>query len=787
MYNSIIKAVYLALPFTYLLLSAAPVAAQQTPAFAGEIQKDIKDSKAAWPAPTLPPKKAPNVLIWMIDDAGFGHLGPYGSKIETPNLDQLASVGVRYNNFHATPVCSASRATLLTGRNPHRSHVGAHAGASVGFPGYDAHKPDSIATIASMLKEQGYVTYALGKWDHLPTEDTTPAGPFEYWPSGQGFDRFYGFLAADSDNFQPTLWQDHTPVKTPNAPNYHLTTDMADKAIDWIAARDAMPDKVPFFMYWATGAVHAPHHAPKEYIDHYRGRFDEGWDAMREHLLTREINLGIVPTGTPLPPRPEGMQPWANLSAKEKKSYARAMEAFAAQLTHADEQFGRIIQYLRHSGELENTLVIVTSDNGASAEGGVNGTHSEHMFFNGFQATVEENLNYYDSWGGPETYPHVPMGWAVAGNTPFRYYKQTAYEGGSRVPLIISWPEGIAQAGAIRNQYHFISDIAPTILAAAQLPFPNTVNHVAQEPFDGVDMRYSFNQPDAPSPRRIQYYDTFGNRAIYADGWKAVNKHRVKTWDLPEQLELDDSKWELYNLNNDFSELTNLADESPQKLTAMIDLFDQEAKKNQVYPIISTPMEVNKLIKEIVGQRMMARGALYVYKAPIARLPEIISPPLNALPYELTASINLSSAQAGTLSGPIFAIGGRHGGMSLYLADGKVKYLYHNVEGTKTVLDSNVSLPEGDSTIQLVFDKNDDSGGDMTMRINGKDVASNTIPGPLPNIFTLHETFDIGSDTGTLVSQEYAASPEFEGQLNELRIQLKLPLIARMLMKLQGN
>ena len=743
-----------------------------TDGFSGVINTELQDSTPDWPDPKLPQDGSPNVLIWMIDDAGIGHVGAFGGVVETPNLDKLAGDGLSFTNFHATPVCSASRAALLTGRNPHRAHIGAHSGAAIGFPGYDAHIPESMASIADILGSVGYATYALGKWDQLPTEDATAAGPFDYWPSGQGFDKFYGFLAADTDNFNPNLWTDHSPLNLPvDDPTYHLSADMADKAIQWISDRESLPRKPPFLMYWASGAIHAPHHAPSSLIKYYNGRFDEGWDKARNDILAKQKALGVVPANTRLSPRPDGMPPWDSLTASQKKSYARAMEVLAAQMTYTDQQFGRILQHLENSGELDNTLIIVVSDNGASAEGGLHGTFSEHMFFNGRHPDVETNLTYYDKWGGPETYPHVPMGWAVVGNTPFRYYKQTAFEGGTRVPMILSWPKGIKPRGEVRDQYHFITDIAPTILAAAQIAQPEEVAGVKQETFDGVDMSYAFDDPTRRSKRETQYIEKMGNRSIYSQGWKAVNNHRPKTWEMPPSVTLHNN-WELYHLENDINELNNLAEKHPEKLKNLLSLFDREATANNVYPIISSPSATRNIIMADMMKSIGDRSGLYTYRTPVSRIPEKLAPPI-MMGSSIKATIGLTPDQT-KMTGPIFAVGGRLGGISLYLVNGRAHFMYRNVDNHVSAITAPSPLPTGESAVDVEIVRLL-NGAHAMMRTNGKTVGEVKIPGPLAGMFSLHETFDVGSDSGSPVAYEYVESPEFSGDLKELRIQISAP------------
>lgn len=747
-------------------------AAEQPVGFKSVINKELDGSTQHWPDPKVPPEGTPNILVWVIDDAGIGHIGSFGGVIETPNLDRLAQRGLRFSNFHATPVCSASRAALLTGRNPHKVHIGSHAGGAVGFPGYDAHIPSSMATIAAIMQKEGFSTFAIGKWDHLPTEDTSPAGPFDYWPSGQGFDRFYGFLAADTDNFEPTLWSDHSPVDYPREDvEYHLSKDMANKAIDWISARSLLVPAPPFFLYWATGAIHAPHHAPDDMLRHYRGRFDAGWDVMRAQILERQKELGIVPENTELPPRPEGMPAWDSLGDRERTLYARAMEALAAQMTYTDQQFGRILEHLEETGELDNTIVVVVSDNGASAEGGLYGAFSEHLFFNNRYSRVEENLEYLDIWGQKGTYPHVPLGWAVAANTPFRYYKQTAYEGGTRVPMILSFPNGMSRTGEVRDQFHFISDITPTLLTLVGIAPPEKLSGVTQEPFDGVDMTYLLEDGHQASRRTVQYFEIMGNRAIYQDGWKAVNGHRTKTWELPEHSQLHD-KWELYHVAEDINELEDLAETHGEKLEAMKQLFDREARDNNVYPIGSSPGHLGRLVMEREMKQLQQRGGVFKYTSPISRIPETLAPRVSNSAYELKAEVTVSSnLKPADVNGPIFAVGGNLGGVTLFLSEGRVHYLYRNVDNSITHLASQQTLPAGDAIIEISY-KPQGKGAVGTMRVNDKTVGDFEVQGPLARAFSLHETFDVGMDSGTLVAEGFEAAHELTVELKELQVRM---------------
>jgi arylsulfatase len=754
-------------------------AASQTPGssaasgepFAGVIGRTLEESTPAWPEQPRPPQGAPNILVWMLDDVGFGQLGAFGGLVETPNLDRIAQEGLRFANFHATPICSASRAAFLTGRNSHRVHMGGHAIAPFGFPGYDARVPPEAGTIADALHEAGYITYALGKWDHLPSQDMSASGPFDLWPSGQGFDRFYGFLSADTDNFQPVLWSDHTPIEIPaDAAGYNLSQDLADHAIAWIDERGDARGRRPFFMYWAPSAAHSPHHAPAEMIAHYRGRFAMGWDRARAQILQRQIALGVVPASTRLPPRPDGMPAWDSLTQDERRSFARAMEAFAGYLTYADQQFGRIIDHLRETGELDNTLIVIVSDNGASAEGGPGGTFNEFTPANGHNPDARENLRYLDVWGGPETYPHYPIGWAAAGNTPFRYYKQTAFEGGVRVPMIISWPRGIEARGEVREQFHFITDLAPTLLAAAGVAAPAEVDGAPQLPFDGVDMSYALANSEVPSARHAQYFEMYGNRAIWADGWKAVNAHRTTVWDLQSRPpQIRDDNWELYHVDEDVNELNNLARAEPQRLRDMLALFDREARANNVYPL--TPSAAAGLAASAAHNQsaVRARGGLYIYQGPVRRIAEAAAPPLLARSFSADARVRLDETEA---SGPLFALGGRHGGVALFLSEGRPAFTFVNVDHTTTRIVAPEALGAGDARIGLDFIRRG-GGARVVLRVNDEAVGQADIAGPLPRILSISETFDVGSDSGTPVAADYAGAPRFPGQIEDLRIQIR--------------
>jgi arylsulfatase len=708
--------------------------------------------------------RAPNVLIWMMDDVGFGQISAFGGLIDTPNIDRVARMGLRYANYHSAPICSASRAALLTGRNPHSVHIGAHAAAPNPLPGHDGLIPASAGGLAANLRAAGYQTFALGKWDHLPSRDVTPAGPFTYWPSGQGFDRFYGFLGADADQFRPVLWDDHTPLEAPRRADYHLSADLADHAISWISATRDGADRRPFFLYWATGAVHAPHQAPAAYLARYRGRFDRGWDWARGEILARQKALGLVAMDVTLPARPEGMPAWDSLPPDARTSYARAMEAFAAQLTHADAEFGRILDALERSGELANTIVVVTSDNGASAEGAHHGTFNESLYIQGHYPTVAENLAHQDAWGGPATYPNYPMGWAVAGDTPFRYYKQTTYEGGVRVPLVIAWPRGMKSAGGVvRDRFAYVTDLAPTILDAAGVAPAKEIDGVAQSPFEGLSLAATFQDRRAPAPPgRVQYVELWGDRAVYKGRWKAVAAERLETWRQGGEPPISDNSWELYDLAKDPNEQTNLAARDPGRLAEMKADFEREARRHNALPF-TTQSASRQYGAARAAKSFAAHGGVWRYTAPVARTPEALMPPILARSFRMTARFE---APAGA-NGVVFAAGGRFGGLSLYLLQGRPVFAYRGADLRLTRIAATRALKSGEAVLRLEVSR---SGDHAAVRIFDGDaeIAAGELLGPLARTFSLTEPFGVGSDSGYSPVEDYDTPNPLQGRIQEV-------------------
>ncbi len=735
--------------------------------FAGTAGSYLPGSQESWPEDVRPGKEAPNILIWLIDDAGFGLTSTFGGLVETQTLDSLAEHGLAYTNFHSTPLCSPSRAALLTGRNPHSVHMGSHSGTAMGFPGYDGYVPPSAATTAKVLSNSGYGTIALGKWDHTPFKQLTPAGPFNLWPLGQGFDHFYGFMWHDTDHFEPTLIRDNSIITEPNpGEEYYFTTDMADQAIAYINSLHSVDPQRPFYMYWATGAVHSPHQASEKWRNYYRGRFDMGWDAYRQAVLQRQKTLGIVPEQTELAAMQVDLPAWETLDENAKQLYARQMEIIAAQMSEADNEFGRIIEALRQNGELDNTLIIVTSDNGASAEGGIEGAFMESARSYGQSPTMAENQAYYEQWGGPETMPHYSAAWAVAANTPYRYFKQTAHDGGHHVPLVISWPKGI-QAPGIRNQYSYIADLSPTILQAAGVAAPVCVDGVPQQPIDGIALNYSFNEPNAAERRTTQYYELWGNRGIYHDGWKAVVLHKARAWDIQAGVPFEQDSWQLFNVRNDPGETTDLAAQQPEKLAELQALYDEEAKRYNVYPLA----DLGARNKARSGQfyRMGDSRDVYHYRQPgISAMSELAGPALIMRSYTLSAEFTASKGDQGVL----VAAGGVESGYSLYLKNGKIHYDYSEFGKQLLTLSDSKKLPAGPAKVELQWTQKSRTGGEMKLVVNGREVALGETDIHVFGTHGSNELFNIGLDSGAPASLAYKAPFKFTGTIDDVVISL---------------
>ena len=737
--------------------------------FKGKIGRSYAESQEWYPESKKAKPGTPNVLIILLDDVGYSQIGSYGGLTQTPNIDALAADGLRYNNFQTTALCSPSRASLMAARNPHRIGFGSHALTAMGFPGYNGITPESAKSLVNDFQRGGFTTYALGKWDHTPLTEVSQSGPFHHWASGEGFDHFYGFMAADADDFRSLLWAGHRPTENwVGKPGYHLTTDLADKAIDYLTGHTSVTPEKPFFMFWAPSAMHSPHQVEQKYIDMYKGKFDMGWDKAREMIFEQQMKMKLLPAGTKLSKRIPEIAAWDSLSAEQKRLYARQMEVFAGMLTQTDEQIGRLIATLKRTGQYDNTLIILTSDNGASGEGGLNGTFNESRVLNALQTSLEENMPHYDEWGGPDTYPHYHAGWALAGNTPFKYFKQIVHEGGVADPLIITWPNGISGKGEIRNQYCFITDIMPTALEVTGTPFIEDIDGVKQMSLDGKSLAYSFKAAGAPSVRTQQIYEQLGNRAMYKDGWKAVTIHGNRMpWIVAGTFPFDQDVWELYNLNEDFSETVDLAAKNPEKLQELKKLWDEEAWRNNIYPLNDDV--ASRVAKQFI--RSFGDRSVYTYYWPGAqRIPEAVSAPIKNTSHTIETTLNLKGQEEGV----IVACGGLNGGYTLFIADHKLHYEYNFLNTARFAIVS-PGLPSGKVDLKFNFVKTGNLKGTGELYINGNKVAEGAIDQTVPSAFSLSESFDLGVDNGTPVSNNYKTKGHFPftGVLDKVTITLK--------------
>jgi arylsulfatase A-like enzyme len=743
--------------------------------FKGKIGLRPSESIKDFPKEVQAPKGAPNVLLILTDDVGFGASSTFGGQIPTPTFDSLAASGLRYNQFHTTALCSPSRAALLTGRNHHSVATACIMEAGVGFPGYNTLLPKSCGGLGKILKENGYNTSWFGKNHNVPDWHTSQAGPFDLWPVGLGFEYFYGFVGGDTNQWAPAIVENTRPVEPPiGDPNYHFDVDMADKAIRWLQMQHAVAPSKPFFCYYAPGTAHAPHHAPKEWIGRFKGKFDKGWDQVREEILAQQIKLGVVPQNTQLTKRPEGIRAWDSLSADQKKVYAHMMEVYAGALAHCDHQIGRVIDAVKEMGELDNTLIIyIQGDNGASAEGNPNGLLNEMSFFNNIKEDFREVERRMDELGGPMTFNHYPMGWAHAMDSPFQWTKQIAsHFGGTRNGMVISWPKRIKKGNGLRTQFHHAIDILPTILEAAGLPQPQSIDGVTQKPIEGVSMAYTWDQPDAPSTRDTQYFEMFGNRAIYHDGWVAATTPPTPPWvSIVDGIDvIDDFQWELYNVADDFSESIDLAKSEPKRLQDMQRLFYIEAVKYQVLPIDNSKVE--RL--DVSNRPSLTDGRnMFTYYDGMIRIPEGSSPDIKNRSWGVTAEIEVPEGGA---DGVIITQGGRFSGWGLFLKEGKPVFHYNLVGVQRYNIAGQEKLAPGKHT--LVFDFKFDgggpgSGGTAKLAVDGTTVGTSEYPRTIGYRMSLDETLDIGEDTGTPISEDYKVPFKFTGQIEKVTIELK--------------
>ena len=736
--------------------------------FKGKIGRTYAESVEWYPESIKPKAGTPNVLMILLDDVGFAQYGCFGGLIHTPNIDALAADGLRYNNYHTPALCSPSRAALMAARNTHKIGLGSHALTAMGFPGYNGTPPESAKSIAKHFQLAGFQTFAIGKWDHTPLPESSHSGPFDHWASGEGFDHFYGFMAADADDYRTLLFNDHEPSETwMGRKDYHLTTDLADRAIRNITSHVSIHPDRPFFLFWAPSAMHSPHQVQQRYIDQYKGKFDMGWDKARETILAKQLAMKVVPAGTKLSTGIPEIPRWDSLSADQKKLYARQMEVFAGMMTQTDEQVGRIVANLKRTGQYENTLIMLTADNGCSGEGGLNGLHNESLVLNGMQASLEENMKHYDGWGGPDTYPHYHAGWAMAGNTPFKYCKQIVHNGGIADSLVITWPKGIKAKGEIRNQYCYVTDLMVTALEVTGSTFVPEIDGVKQMPVDGISLAYSFDKAGAPSARTEQYYEQLGSRAMYKDGWKAVTIHGNRMpWTTAGTFDFAKDVWELYNLNEDFSETNDLAAVHPEKLEELKKLWDEQAWKNNVYPLYD---DANARIAKQFSRAFGDRTSFTYYAPGAERIAEAVSAPIKNRSHTIETTLDLKGDEEGV----IVACGGLTGGYTLFIADHRLHYDYNHFNAERYAIVSPV-LPTGRVELRFHFIKTGMLAGKGELYVNGKKVAEGAIDKTHPGTFSLSETFDVGVDNGTPVSNNYKQKDHFRftGQIDKVVVKL---------------
>ncbi len=735
---------------------------------------DARDATAPPRFEVTAPEGAPNVLVVLVDDMGFGMPSAFGGPVRMPAADRLASQGLRYNQFHTTAVCSPTRTALLSGRNHHMNNMGGITETATAFPGNTGQRPNNVAPLAEMLRLNGYSTGFFGKNHETAPWEVSASGPTDRWPTRSGFDKFYGFFGGETDQWSPTIYDGMTRVETPHYPGYNFMTDMTDKAISWMKFQKALTPDKPFFIYFAPGATHAPHHVPKEWIERYKGTFDDGWDTLREETLARQIALGVVPPGTTLADKPEAIRDWDTLTPDEKKLFARQMEVYAAFGEYCDHEIGRLFDAVGETGQLDNTLIFyILGDNGTSAEGGMSGMFSEMTYFNGVQETVQEMLKHYDDWGGPSTYPHMAAGWAVAGDTPFMWTKQVASNyGGTRNGLIVHWPSGIKAGNQIRSQWHHVIDVAPTVLEAAGLPEPTSVNGTVQAPIEGVSMLYTFDDPQATSRHTTQYFEIFANRAVYHDGWLAGTVHKAP-WETQPRAKLQDDTWELYDTRNDFSLVNDLAAKYPDKLKEMQDVFMQEAIKYRVLPIDDRVVE--RVNAAIAGRPdlMEGRTSLTLSEGMDSMSENVF---INIKNRSLSITADVEIPQGGA-NGVILAQGGRFGGWSLYLKDGKPTYTYNFIGLQEFRVAAPKAVAAGKATIRMNFDYDGGGlgkGGTATILVNGERVASGRIERTQPMIFSADETAAVGVDDATPVTPDYEERDNaFTGKIFKVTVDVK--------------
>jgi arylsulfatase A-like enzyme len=759
-------------------------------AFSGVIGRTPDESSPAWPKPVRAREGAPNVLFIVLDDTGFGQLGCYGSPIRTPNIDRLAANGLLYTNMHTTALCSPSRSCFLTGRNHHSNGMAAITEVSTGYPGYNGIIPFENGFVPEMLKGHGYNAFAVGKWHLTPAEQTSAAGPYDRWPLGRGFERYYGFLGGDTHQYYPELVYDNHQVEPPKTPEegYHLTEDLVDRAKEFIAdSRQVAPDK-PFFMYFCTGAMHAPHHVPKVWADEYAGAFDDGWEAYREKVHVRQIELGVIPEGTQLPPHDPDVPEWNSCSDNERKLYARMMEVFAGFLSHTDQQIGRLIDFLEEIGELDNTLIMLISDNGASSEGGPTGSVNENKFFNFVPESLEENLAALDELGGPKYFNHYAWGWTWAGNTPFRRWKRETYRGGISDPFIVHWPKGISTGGGMRTQYVHAIDMVPTVLDALGIEPPPEIRGVAQSPIEGVSFAHTFADRSAQSGRTTQYFEMIGHRSIYHDGWRSVcpwpgtsfaEGNPFGTPITAEDLrELDAHGWELYHVADDPTETNDVATDHPEVLRELISLWYVEAGRYNVLPIDGRGQQRFAEPRPRLAPNMTR----YVYYPGTQAVPENAAPPILNRSHSIEADVEIP---AGGAEGVLLCHGGNTGGYAFFVKDDKLHYVYNYVGAEEFEVISQSDVPEGRRILRFEFETTGEAAprdgrgapGLGQLYVDGTLVGQAEIPVTIPLLIGIGGGLACGHNPHSPVTSTYKPPFPFTGDIRQVTVDVSGELI----------
>jgi arylsulfatase len=784
------RAVALFVCAAFLMIGAAPDASSgEAPAaappadnvlpfpdfrYTGKVGRTVEESDPPqFPQPVRPPKGAPNVVFILIDDAGYGQFGSFGGQVATPALDRVAAEGLRYTRFHTTALCSPTRAALLTGRNHHSTGNGVITEAATGYEGYTGIIGKEVGTIAEVLRQHGYATAWFGKNHNTPDWETSQAGPFDRWPSGLGFDYFYGFMGGDVDQWQPTLYENHELVPRSSDPKYILTTDLVDHAIGWLRRTRSIAADKPFFLYMSTGATHAPHHVSPEYVAEYRGQFDMGWDLYREQTFARQKKLGVVPANAELTKRPAELPSWDSLSADQKRLFARMMEVFAAFTDQTDYEMGRLLDVVRQLPDADNTLVFYqVGDNGASAEGGLVGLMNENSFFNNVPESLEENLAHIDELGGPKHFNHFPAGWAWAMNTPFQWTKQIAsHLGGVRNPLAVSWPARIKDRGGVRPQFHHVIDVAPTVYEATGIEPPSVLNGAPQKPIEGVSMSYSFDSASAPGRRRTQYFEMFINRALYHDGWWAASRVGIPWEGSPVAVDPDTAKWELYNLEEDFSQSHDLADQNPEKLRELQELWWSEAARYDVLPLDGR--KTPRLSAELQGRpTLTGKRTSFSYYPGVLALPSGSAPAVLNKSFSITADVEVRDAAS---EGAILSLGGSDGGYGVYVRDGRPVFVGNFLNRSLTRVTSSATLPAGPAKIRAEFAYDGGGlgkGGTLSLFVNGEKVGEGRMEQTQAITLGLGGTLDVGEDTGSAVDEAYTPPFRFNGTIKQVTVDL---------------